>query len=70
MIPDNYDLYERHEAEIERYEKKLPRCACCGEPIRSEKAYDIDGWYCQDCFDEWVDDNSTLIENIMERDEW
>lgn len=65
-IPDNYDMYVQYENEVARWEKRLPVCACCKEPIRSEKAYDIDGWYCQDCFDDWVSDNSTLIENLME----
>lgn len=69
MIPDNYDLYVAHEAALDRYEKHLPKCACCGEPIRSEKAFDIDGWFCEDCFNNWADQNSTLVENLME-DEW
>lgn len=63
-IPDNYDAFIWHENAIERYEKTLPQCACCKEPIRSEKAYDVDGWYCEDCFNAWAEDISTCTENI------
>jgi formylmethanofuran dehydrogenase subunit E len=43
MIPDNLDLYERHEREQERELNKLPVCSNCEEPIQDETAYYIDG---------------------------
>ena len=65
-IPEPYELYEAHEAAIENYKKRFPVCSCCREPIMSEKAYDIDGWYCEECFKAWVEDISTWTENLME----
>lgn len=65
-IPEPYELYDAYERDIENYKRRFPLCACCGEPIQSERAYDIDGWYCQSCFDDWVEANSTLIENLMD----
>ena len=70
MIPDNYDLFEMHEREIERNRRRLPVCAKCGEPITSEKAYDIDGWCCENCFDEWLTDNSAWTEDLIECEGW
>lgn len=53
MLPDNYDLWARHDAEQERARRKLPICSCCEEHIQQEKAVRIDGkWYCDYCLDE------------------
>ena len=52
-VPDNYDLFEQHERDIAQRLKKLPTCCKCGEPITSEYAYDVDGLWCEDCFDEY-----------------
>ena len=50
-IPDNYDLFERYDREQERRLSRLPVCNRCGEPITSEYAYDVDGLWCEDCFE-------------------
>lgn len=51
-IPDNLDLYDRHEAEQERKLAKLPDCDYCGEPITDDHYYDLDGdIVCQECLD-------------------
>ena len=69
-MPDNYTAYEAYERDVEVYRSRLPRCAKCGDPITSEKAYDIDGWYCEDCKDEWIESVSTWTDNIDETEEW
>lgn len=49
-VPDNYDLWERHDEEQERRLESLPECAECGEPIQQEFAVCIHGdWYCDCC---------------------
>lgn len=50
MIPDNYDLWARHEAASERWLAKRPKCVCCGEPIQEDYLYEInDELICIDC---------------------
>ena len=52
MIPDNLDLYERHEREQAKKLNELPVCSNCGEPIQDETAYYINGeWICNDCME-------------------
>ena len=67
-IKDNYDLYEMHEAEEAMHIARLPICCKCKEHIQSEYAYDVDGLWCQECFDEWVDDVKVEVEE--EEEEW
>lgn len=53
-IPDNYDLWERHDAEMEMRMESLPKCAECGEPIQQDMAVCIHGrWYCDSCLDDF-----------------
>lgn len=50
---DNYDLFEMHDAEQERWLAKLPVCVECGEPIQDDYLYEINGEYvCEDCLKE------------------
>lgn len=63
-IPDNYDQYEKYDREQAEMIARLPRCAKCGEPILSDKAYEIDGWYCEDCFNEWVEEISNYTDEL------
>lgn len=51
IIPDNYDLFESHERQLERRLKRLPICNRCGDRITSEYAYDVDGLWCEKCFE-------------------
>lgn len=58
---DNYDLWEMHETEKERELARLPKCSCCGEPIKEETCIEVNGeLICHGCietyFTVWVDD--------------
>lgn len=49
-IPDNLDLWQRHDAEQQKQLERLPICADCMEPIQDERAYYINGEFlCLDC---------------------
>lgn len=49
-----YQSFDSYENEQERLEKQLPVCADCGEPIREDYAYCINGeWYCEQCMDSY-----------------
>lgn len=49
-VPDNYDAYERYEAEQEMRLSRSPKCAECGEPIQDEYLYVIDDeLFCESC---------------------
>lgn len=49
-IPDNYDLWEQHQAEQDRAEGNLPECSECGEKIQDDFCFEIDGEpICDDC---------------------
>lgn len=50
MIPDNYDMWARHDAEQEAELQKLPKCDKCGKPIQDEYYFDMVGEYiCEKC---------------------
>lgn len=52
-IPDNYDLYRKHEAEQEEWLSKRPICDCCKEFIQDEFLYKIDGvTLCEECMND------------------
>ena len=52
-VQDNYDRYELHEAEQERFLRRLPVCSVCGEHMQQAKAIRFKGqWYCNTCEDE------------------
>lgn len=42
-VPDNFDMWEAHEAEQERRLAERPVCADCGEPIQDDHFYLING---------------------------
>ena len=51
-IPDNYDLWEQHEARQARELERLPICADCGEPIQDDHFYLInDDAICPNCLE-------------------
>lgn len=52
-IPDNYDLWKRHDAE--QYEKleELPLCDYCEEHIQSDYYYEIGNeCICEECLND------------------
>lgn len=52
-IPDNLDLFERHDAEQERARRKLPVCCECKDHIQQETAVRINGKYiCDGCLED------------------
>ena len=58
--PDNYDAFDRHDAEQERAEKewreKAPECSECGRPIMGEDCWVIgDAIFCEECIDGFRD---------------
>lgn len=66
---DNYDLYKRYDRQQAEYEAKLPLCACCGEPIQSERMFDIGGWYCEECKDTFIENISKEVNDWMDEQE-
>lgn len=49
-VPDNYDAFERHQAEQDAWLKRRPVCVECGEHIQDDFLYDINGdIYCEEC---------------------
>lgn len=51
-MEDNYSMWQRKEAEAERWLQKRPECAECGEPIQAEMAFrDDNGLLCECCHD-------------------
>jgi formylmethanofuran dehydrogenase subunit E len=52
-LPDNYDLWERHDRERERELEKYPLCDNCREHITDEHFYNINGTFiCETCLNE------------------
>lgn len=50
---DNYDIWLRHEAELDRLRERLPVCRCCGDPIEDIHYYNVDGTVlCEYCLNE------------------
>ncbi len=55
---DNYERWERHDAEQERWLNKRPVCCECGEHIQEEHLFDIDGdLVCEDCLKSYAERN-------------
>ena len=53
-LPDNYDLWARHDAEQEASLELLPICDICEEPIQEEHCYQInDEIICEHCMVEY-----------------
>lgn len=49
-IPDNYDLFERHDTAQQRALKKMPECCECGNPIQEDMCYEYnDKPICDEC---------------------
>ena len=58
-VPDNYDLWERHDAEQQAKLDKLPVCDYCEEPIQDDYYCEIENeCICEECL------NDTFRKNI------
>ena len=58
-VPDNYDMFERHDRQMEDRLDRCPKCALCGEPIQDEYGYrveDDNDLFCWDCALQWLHD--------------
>ena len=52
-VPDNYDLWERHDAEQQKKLKKLLLCDYCEEVIQDDYYYEIDNeCICEECLND------------------
>ena len=50
--PDNYDIWEAHERELEKRLERLPVCDVCNQPIQDEHLYLInDEFICPECLE-------------------
>lgn len=58
--------WEEHCWEEEKILRRLPVCIVCGERIQSEYMYKIDGWYCEDCKDEWLEESRKNVDDWVE----
>ena len=60
--PDNYDAFDRYDAEQQRALAKLPECSECGEKITDEECYEIGGeLFCLNC----IEQNKVYTENYL-----
>lgn len=49
-MKDNYDLWEAHDAEQEKWLRSKPKCCRCKERIQQESVVNYDGEYwCEEC---------------------
>ena len=50
MLPDNYDLWEQHEADQQAEFQKLPKCDYCDTTIQEDHFFLIeDAVVCESC---------------------
>ena len=60
-IPDNYDLWERHEAEKEKALAELHHCDYCDNPITDDYYYEINGdILCEKCLNNHFRKDATI----------
>ena len=53
MIPDNYDMWERHERECEARLARCPECEKCGKKIQSDFYFYIENEIlCEGCMED------------------
>ncbi len=58
-IPDNYSMWERREAEQERWLESRPICCRCREHIQDEPVVDAETGeeFCPDCWEELIEED-------------
>lgn len=63
---DNLELFERHDAESEKWLNSKPICHKCGEHIQQESAVEYRGkYYCEECEDSaWAQIRHEFLEEI------
>ena len=63
-VPDAYDLWAEHEAEMEAKLRKRPVCDACGEYIQDEYCYKVGNEVlCRECM---VENFRISTESLME----
>lgn len=51
-VPDNYEIWQRHDDERERQLERRPECADCGQHVQDDHYYLInDEVICPDCLE-------------------
>lgn len=64
MLPDNYDLFKRHQSELDDEMDRLPVCDICEEPIQDERCYQIGcDVLCKECLE---DNYGMYVDELME----
>lgn len=57
-IPDNYDQWEAHERQQEKWLYSRPKCDRCLQAIQDEDCYEFDGnVICPDCVEKYIEEN-------------
>lgn len=55
--------WETYCEDIDKRETKRPKCSCCGSPIWSEDAYELEGeLFCADCANEWLESKKVYLD--------
>ena len=63
-IPDNYDLFLKHQADQDSKLEKMPVCSICEEHIQEDRVYVINGdIVCPYCLEDEYGHN---VEDLME----
>jgi len=62
-MADPYDDFDRHEDELERWEKRRPRCAYCNRHITDNLCYEFDNSdiVCPDCLEDYLRAHEDLM---------
>lgn len=67
-IPDNYDLWLKHDSQQQEALSRCPVCSCCGEPIQDEYMYIMQGdSFCARCVNEIF---RTRTEDYMDSEDY
>lgn len=62
-IPDNYDRFVMHDAELQKELEKLPKCSECGEHIQDEYCFEVnDEYICERCM---KDNHRKAVDDIV-----
>lgn len=72
MLKDNYDFFKDYDREQAEWLASRPICASCGEPIQDEYAWPLDGLYCEECKDTYLENIKVNVDDFVDeqRGEW